>query len=504
MRLPTVSLDTTISELYHRSSPSINGKTVAQVVCGVNSTLGLSDHFPPNTKYLYHDGPFATLSQDELHDGNLDLQRSLAIKYLAVVSQRDAFIVGSTPVILFDIGRSQDEIEHGRREVERTLEVLHPSQRARLLHMSGPSRLPLKENKIDILASKLALDALEEYPLVFDLEKQWYVNSKEALASSGLPTPKCEIVELVGCADPAMVCCESCQATEGIFIPPDCVGTRGNWLKEQTKRVLDRISERPLPFVVKNQQAFDGAGTYIITSEEQRSKLLEDFSTSLLRKLFSQINASNSHLKAGNIVLSDLVKDPVGDYGLTFFVTADDGPIFLAVSEQVVDSNHAWTGSIINYGHQKELKERLEPIMDQISRWLRDQGYVGPVGADVLETRHPANSKEGGAATKSDFHIVDLNVRISGSFCLPLMRTHFESRGLPCASSFSVTTKMTRSEFIARWRRDFEAGRMCILSWYEDENKGVSMGFVTVGREDPKRLQEQVKKVKEMADSITF
>ena len=196
-----------------------------------------------------------------------------------------------------------------------------------------------------------------------------------------------------------------------------------------------------------------------------------------------------------------MVRNPIGDYGLTFFVTEGGGAIFLAVSEQMIDATKAWIGSTINYPHQPQLEEKFGPIMCEIAAWLGRYGYIGPAGADILETeRKPQN----GEPRQTEFHIVDLNVRISGSICLPLLRGHFTRRGLQFGSSFSITVKETRDDFIQQWAKEFEEGRMCILSWYEDKANGASIADVAVGAEDEERLQEEMKRVREGTDEVTF
>ena len=46
----------------------------------------------------------------------------------------------------------------------------------------------MESNGIDLLAAKMALDDLEGFPLAVDLETHYFLNSKAALATSGLPT----------------------------------------------------------------------------------------------------------------------------------------------------------------------------------------------------------------------------------------------------------------------------------------------------------------------------
>ncbi|TDZ41321.1 hypothetical protein CTRI78_v009766 [Colletotrichum trifolii] len=537
--LPTVTLDTTLADLYRRASPKNAHKRIAQILCGINSGSELSPNVPRNAKYLYQDSPFNSVPKENGSNGrsvDKKQQQELAIKYLSLIPQRDAFISGDTAVILFNIDETEKQKLHDKREAERTISVLDKKQRPDLVFCPGPSKIPIKESGIDLIAYKLVLDGLEQYNLVVPPETHWFLNSKAALAHSGLPTPKSKIVELDGVAGEARLCCTTCKGDVAEFvIPRACSGTRGEWFAKQSERVFADLAAHPLPFVLKNQQTFGGAGTYMINSEEDRERVVKDFRDGVLRKLLSSVTESNVHLRPAALVLSDLVEDPIGDYGLTFFVT-DDGSdaMFLAASEQMIEDGKSWIGSTINYARQDELKDKFGPLVKRIAAWLRSHDYVGPAGADVLET---APSKEGkpltngqrtsghatnGHTTNDDktsgasngvvkdddqfqhFHVVDLNIRTSGSLCLPLLRTFFTSRGLWSGSSFSISSKRGRDDFIEHFRDDFESGKMCIISWYEDPDTGFSLADVAVGAEDQSGLKKAMKRVRDATEEVIF
>ncbi|KAK3364491.1 hypothetical protein B0T25DRAFT_530339 [Lasiosphaeria hispida] len=505
--LPTIKLDTTLAELYRRASPKNANIRLGLVFCGVNSGLDLSPDFPRNTKFLYQDSPFNTVPRRELTTRNVDLQKSLAMKYLSLIPQRDAFIAGSAPVILFNMGQTTEQVEHDRREAEATISVLDRSQYPELVFCPGPERISMKEHGIDKITYKIVLDGLENYPLTHSLEIHWYLNSKAALALSGLPTPRVELIEAEGFGPLAKSCCTICTTDKGemFFIPVGCTGNRGKWLNEQTARVIDAIKRRPIPFVLKNQQTFGGAGTWVVTSEEKKKELLDDFSSGegALRKLLSQVTEVNHHMKPGSIIISDLVADPIGDYGLTFLTTDTGEAVFLAASEQMTDDNNAWIGSTINYSHQQELHDKFLSLMQRTAKYVADHGYCGPVGIDILETKEAGQTaSHNGEATA--YHIVDLNVRTSGSLSLPLLKGHFSDRGLSCASSFSITVKGGRGGFIRRWRPEFESGKMFILSWYEDTETNESIADVVVGGEDEKALQRLMNRVRNTTEDVTF
>ena len=254
-----------------------------------------------------------------------------------------------------------------------------------------------------------------------------------------------------------------------------------------------------MPLVLKNKQAYAGAGTYVIDTEKDRAEVIDLFSNGLLRKLFSKITSSNAHLKPGTILISNKFVDPIGDYGLTFFVTDSGGVIFLGVSEQLLDSKSSWIGSTMDYGRQEKLEKKFSPLLGEDRIWLHETaGYFGAVGADVI------GGGSGVRSERTQLMVVDLNVRIPGSICLCLMRGHFESRGLHFSGTFSITTKSTRDQFVEGQREDFESGRLCIHSWCEDKNTEVSTAYVALGGETRERLEEEAKKIRDVTGEVTF
>lgn len=404
-------------------------------------------------------------------------------------------------VILFTLDDVHQQRSHSQEEAEETLARLIPAQRPRTLFFRGPADISLEEHGIDLLAHKLNLDGLEHFPLTIDLENHYFLNSKAALFASGLPTPPGELIELESvCAD-ARSCCVTCASNaDSLSIPPSCTGTRVAWLSSQISRIISRINAQPLPFVFKNQQTYGGGGTFVVMTQQDRIKLNHKLSTRLLPKLLSQVTPANAHLRPATLLLSNVVENPVGDYGLTFFVTRTGECIFLSLTEQKVDSSKAWIGSKISYTRQDALQSRFEKIMCDIGVWLHLHNYYGPIGADILET-----TCSGGEESWPNFHIVDLNVRIPGSLVLGLLRGHFSKcRGLHEVSSFSVTLKMRREEFTERLAKRFEEGRVVIVSWYEDIASGVSFANVVVGAEDAERLETEIETVKQHGTEIIF
>ena len=313
-------------------------------------------------------------------------------------------------------------------------------------------------------------------------------------------SPKSVLLELNDLSVDPESCCEICRS-DPTSVSSGCTGPRAQWLESHIGRLLSQISEQQLPFVLKNQQTFGGGGTFVVSSQEDLSELKHTLATQTLPKLLSQVTSSNAHLKPATLILSEMITDPVGDWGLTFFVTRAGECVFLAVTQQVVDSTKAWIGSTVSYTAQDSLKQKFTPIMQEIGTWLHKHGYYGPCGADILEM---APSNDDGTQSKN-LYIVDLNVRTSGSLVLGLMGGHFsERRSLHEASSFSVTVKMNRESFIESFERQFQEGRIVIVSWYEDTDPAISYGNVVIGARDKQELEKQVKKVKELASEIHF
>ena len=390
---------------------------------------------------------------------------------------------------------------------------------------------------------------MEGFPLAVDLDTHYFLNSKAALCTSGLPryvflsritlrhhiiecatllayetskdfsnslkskpimrlltmdvpySPKSVLLELSDLSVDPGSCCEVCRSdASSLSISSGCTGPRFQWLESQISRLLSQVSEQQLPFVLKNQQTFGGGGTFVVFSPEDLAELKRTLATQTLPKLLSQVTSSNAHLKPGTLILSEMITDPVGDWGLTFFVTRAGECFFLAVTQQVVDSTKAWIGSTVSYTTQDSLKQKFTSIMQEIGTWLHKYGYCGPCGADILET---APSDDGNGSTT--LYIVDLNVRTSGSLVLGLMRGHFsERRCLHEASSFSVTVKMNRESFIKNFEEQFQEGKIVIVSWYEDIDPAISYGNVVIGAQDKQKLEKQVMKVKEPASEIHF
>ena len=516
--LPRITLDTTLADLYHRAGVRTADKRIGQVLCGTNLGATLSEVFPRNNKYIYQDTPFNNIPPyEELNDDDRDPVPESEREYVFMIPQRDAFVCGDMPVILFNADQPPEDVEQDRQETERTMDVLDPKQRPTLIFCSGPDCIPQEDNCIDMFAYNVVLEQLAAYPTMFDFDKHWHVNSREALARSGLPTPEYDFVEVSGRSADMSLCCNRCyNAAEPLFIPFSCTGNRSDWLDEQISNIFSTIKRRTIPFVIKTQQAYNGAGTYIIAQESDRKDFIKALASDLFRRLLSSITRENEHMKPASILISKFDADPIANYGLSFFVTEGGGTIFVGVSEQVPDVSNGWTEASIDYSEQHSLEMRLTPLMKDIAAWLWGHGYIGLVEANVVETEvkteplqaqggKPKDAKAKAVETKkvipkrlqmttadAELRIHDLSVRATGNICLPLLRGHFEKRKLNCATSLSITLKRGRSHFLSDWKEELEAGKLCIVGWCDNKVTGASSADLVLGAKSWKTLQQEV------------
>ncbi|SCO80186.1 uncharacterized protein FRV6_04399 [Fusarium oxysporum] len=489
IQLPKAVLDTTLNDLYRQAGSEYRNKRIGQVLSSFSALVPPSSKITPNHKYIYQGGPFTSSkgSRTEKEDS------ATAIKYLSLVNQRGAFVCGTAPVIFFYMDGDSKKRDHDRKQVAKMSATLPDYQRPQPVFCEGPDSIPINETGIDLLACKVVHDSLERHINVVPLETHWFLNSKRALADSGLPTPKCVIITVKGIPKDAQPCCAPCTGSglDSFVIPGDCTGNRGTWLKEQSQRIYDALKSHPLPFVLKSQETFGGAGTFIAKTEEERQRIIDNLGKGFLGRLLSSVNADNSHLEPATMLLSGMIQNPIGDYGMTVFNNKKgQEPVFLGVSKQMIQDGTAWVGSTIDYRQQSELRLRFETLTNQISEWLQSYEYIGPAGADVLEDA-------------DGFHVVDLNVRTTGSCYLPLLRKHFTNRVLYIESSFSTDVQQ-RDEFLDMFKAEFQDGRMCVISWYEDQEKGSSLAELVIGGEDDDRLKELMDRVNEMSKSVTF
>ena len=136
-RLPQVTLDTTLKELYTRDSGKANESRIAMVLCSANSEIAPTSGLVRNIKYLYQDSTFSTKPKVTSLEQDKDIQRSVAVKYLSLLPQYDAFITGRMPVVLFNVDDSEGNTVRSKQEAERIVLSLTTIQRPTLVFFSS-------------------------------------------------------------------------------------------------------------------------------------------------------------------------------------------------------------------------------------------------------------------------------------------------------------------------------------------------------------------------------
>lgn len=97
--------------------------------------------------------------------------------------------------------------------------------------------------------------------------------------------------------------------------------------------------------------------------------------------------------------------------------------------------------------------------------------------------------------------VIDLNVRMTGSLTLALLRGHFsERKGLHEASiTQRFKFKHKRDDFRKLFALEIAEGRLIIVAWFHDALSGFSWGNLVVGGENEKRLKVVMDKIRSVS-----
>ncbi|RAL11221.1 putative solid-state culture specific protein [Aspergillus homomorphus CBS 101889] len=231
----------------------------------------------------------------------------------------------------------------------------------------------------------------------------------------------------------------------------------------------------PLPFVVKVSIAVSGRGTFLIRTEPDRRA-----ACTRLRAIFTPPSRTSPIAKtptsspsAWSCSRSSL---PGEAYGLTFFVTQTGRAVFLAASRQQFNAEGQWRGGWVSFPAQRALRERYWSTITAIADELHACGYYGTVGADVMvdETGRQL--------------VVDVNLRVTGSYHLGLLRGHFVRRGLVVVAVLSPLFVMgERRVFEERVAEEVAEGRLIVTAWVHGLRGGKGYAAVTLPGEDEAR-----------------
>ncbi|KAL4922396.1 hypothetical protein BDW62DRAFT_217284 [Aspergillus aurantiobrunneus] len=430
-----VTLDYTLRDLYLDNNQDLN--TVL-----IYYALQFKDHNALSpAKYTYG----YTLQNDE--DA---ASIAMAAK---MVPQRYAFSAGQMPLVILDFdSNKQNGADHEicqkpsvyHTDVRRTFAQLDPDQQPSLTFASSPGSISLDAGAQ--IAVLLPTDCLSHLPHLVHPETHYEMLSKRGLALSGLPTPPSQVIDtcLVG-DDPVL-------------------------LEQEIGRILDMVDQRPLPFMVKLPQSISGIGVFPITTQAERDRV-KTLLSEQLGAMLRQVNTSNHHLYPCSVVLQDRVPGPV--VCLSLFVTRDGQPRFVACCEQIFDQQGHWSGGRISYKQQDCLRENFAAVAEKVAAFLHGKGYHGPAGVDILT--------DDGSGEQL---VIDLNVRVPGTFHLGPLMGHFTGREMFEAAMVTGDVSCSRDVFEERFAREIGNGSLILSGWVHGKSGLASHAAITVGARD--------------------
>lgn len=447
-------LDTTLKELYENSvgekAEIYVGATLPTIK--VQTTKGL----PVSVKYAYQDGLWPT-------------QRDLLARLLTqVMPQWLGMIAGKLHLVMFDLDESDSgggSRQH-RADTQQVLSQIAEHQRPTVMYVKQTSDIVLPPTGILAVASPM--DCLEHLPAMVPFESHYRALSKRDLAFSTVSTPPSDVVET--------------------RLGPDQV-QESKLRNAEVTRMLDAIRGRAVPFVAKLPQCRAGFGTFIVRNEQERDKTLAVLVIEV-DLMLRQVNQSNEHLRPASLVIQEMI--PGETTAISMFVNSDGTPVLTSVTHQL-DNNGRWEGSHIDFSRQARLKLEFTPISRAIGDSMRELGYHGPLGADVMTDQN------------GNHLVVDINARLTSSHLLGLSEGFFSTkRGFHHAGILSPIVDVSLDEFKDMFSVELQEGRMVIAGWCHGEGKRTNVTGIMIAGEDGERLKSLETRVKALESHDCF
>lgn len=446
MAIPApIVLDTTLRDLYAAEGA---GDNIALVYAVPTAEVPMSSGVPLSTKFAYQSPACPT------NDGD-----TLAREFLQLVPQLFGFVAGKMPLFMFDLDPNPLEEGYERphqSDARRVLGRLTPLQQPELEFVAKPGDIKSK----DRVAIVNPMDCLGSLTHLVDPEAHYEALSKRGLAYSGLPTPETEVVDTV--LGPAQI-------------------SDGELVDFEVERMMECIRRRELPFVIKMPQSLSGQGTFIVRSETDRQEAIKTLIPET-RRMLHQINLENAHMNPCSLILQRMT--PGEAVALSLFINKSGRATFIACCPQLVDGEGNWGGGYCDYREQDALKAQYAETAEKLGIYLHKLGYWGPMGADVMI------DDEGRQV------VIDMNVRVTGSYPLGMLRGHFQKRGLSVAVLFfPLMLSLTWEEFKVHFREELDYGSLVINAWVHMKDGATSMTTVTLAAADKEKLNKFVERV---------
>ena len=399
-----------------------------------------------NTKYVFQQWRSAVRDTDPVTN-------------LVLMPQRMAWMLGRMRVIFFRKNGADDEqedknFENVQGDLERTIAVIASETRFNpvLCDSLSEAREIIGDSQI---IPFLPADGFQSSRHYNGLDTHYDLLSKRALAFSGLPTPKAQVVDF----------CFSGTARSN-----PTVG-------EEVSRAIGIIRDQVPPFVLKCNSAGGGKAVYIVRTSEDHTNVEKEIGEHLQTDL-PTLYEGNAYLNPYSLILTKLL--PGTATNINFFVTYDGTARFSSACEQIISTSGHWEGGRIIYSAQNNLGKLFVTIMQKAATYLHSRGYHGPAGIDIM-------TDEGG-----EQNIVDLNPRPTGSFILGCLRKHFvETLEFDCACTLPVMEiHKSRAHFTQCFESQLNIGQIIVLAWYSSPGNTNSLACLAVGDKNIESLKK--------------
>ncbi|KAL8808648.1 MAG: hypothetical protein Q9200_004164, partial [Gallowayella weberi] len=327
-----ITLENTAAELYKADNPA--QETIIVPLCPL-SRVPLCSAVGVNQRYLFYDASYTErgLENDPSNASEHErLRRLLGTRRLTDFMLVVLFAAGKMTVVVVDPELSSTKTSSksfAQVQIEKTLSALSPNQRPTLLWVDDLKSLKLEPHQI--LAPGMPIDDLFHHPSILHPDTHYTLLTKQHLATSGLQTPKCEIIDFT-------------------TLPP-----------------------RP--------SATSGAGTIFVRTPSELTKTCAFVQDVYLPNYLPRLDASNVVLNPLSILLSDMIEGET--YAASFFVKRDGSFTIIGISTQIWVSTQ-WMGSRMIYSCQSSLSTLSKPTVSSVASYLHKKGYHGPVGIDVV------------------------------------------------------------------------------------------------------------------------
>lgn len=444
---PQVVLDTTLSDLYRLDNENGHQPTLVHAPFQVY-------HRSPTTKFIYHSG---------LRTSQPVAENEAVVRLRLWTSpQRHLFAAGRMPAVILTLGQRDAELASSAatflpvEDFSKSISVLPPDQRPSIEFRSRPDESMVGSGSA--IALSRPTDCLAHLPHLTDPEVHYEILSKRGLAHSSLPSPPSTVIDTI--------------------IPPNTWQHPAK-IAAEAARMAQTLDSHKLPFVVKLPQSA-GKGTFILSTETQRVQLQEALRPQL-EAMLAQLTDANYGMHPCSLVLQDYVGGKV--VALSLFITRAGRPVFVGCCKQKFNDEGHWVGGSIAYTSQGRLRARYAERMEQVAAFLHQKGYYGPAGIDIL------------TSTSGKQYIIDLNVRITGTFNLGLVAGHFAQRGLGKAMLKAAYFSCSRAEFERHFAGELHEGRIIITAWTYDESIALSYGVFIIGGSNSAEINRQLMQV---------